>query len=113
MLLLSLLILLALSFLSSASTSESNLQTLRSFDAEPVLHFTLSRRGGEFASSSSGEEVAELSYLEEELQRVEGRFNLTRREVNGNKLVRKVKEKGIGGNEAGKLMGEVAGQGRW
>ena len=99
--------------LSAGLASKFSLETLRSLDNEPVLYFTLSRRGGEFASSDPGEEVANLSYLEEELQKVEGRFNLTRREVEGNKLVRKAKEKGIGGNEAGELMAEVAAQGRW
>ena len=94
-------------------TTASNLQTIRSLDEEPVLHFTISRRGGAFANWDIGDEVVDLAYLEEELQRVEGRYNLTRREAKGNKLVRRAKEKSVGGNEVGKLMGEVAGDGRW
>ncbi|KAL9112202.1 MAG: hypothetical protein Q9187_007821, partial [Circinaria calcarea] len=63
----------------------SNLQTIRSLDKEPVLHFPISRRGGAFANWDIGMEVADLTYLEEELRRVEERYNLTRREAKGNK----------------------------
>ena len=89
------------------------IESLRSLDEAPVLHFTISRRGGAFESFAPGGEIANLIYLAEELEKVERSFNLTRREVKGNKLVRKAKAKGIGGNEVGKLMGDVAASGRW
>ena len=54
-----------------------------------------------------------LTYLVEELDKVEARFNLTRREVNGNKLVRKAKVNEHGGKEEGALMGSVATDGIW
>ena len=89
------------------------IESIRSLDEAPVLHFTISRRGGAFESFEPGGEVANLAYLAEVLDKVEGRFSLTRREVKGNKLVRKAKAKGVGGNEAGTLMGDVAASGRW
>ncbi|MCJ1383636.1 hypothetical protein MMC17_006750 [Xylographa soralifera] len=89
------------------------LQILQSLDDVSVLHLTISRRGGPFESFAPGEEIANLTHLAEELKKVEERFNLTRREVKGNKLVRKAKAKGVGGNEVGVLMGEVAGVGNW
>ena len=103
----------AFSLLHTAFTAKSSIKALQDLDDEPVLYFTLTRRGGQFASSDLGSEIANLAYLEEEVQRVEARFNLTKREVKGNKLVRKAKAKGVGGNEEGKLMAEVAVEGRW
>ncbi|MCJ1288023.1 hypothetical protein MMC26_007376 [Xylographa opegraphella] len=100
-------------FLLSRRTHASSAEILQSLDDVPVLHLTISRRGGRFESFASGEEVANLTHLAEELKKVEERFNLTRREVKGNKLVRKPKVRGVGGNEVGVLMGEVAGAGKW
>ncbi|MCJ1395559.1 hypothetical protein MMC18_008445 [Xylographa bjoerkii] len=97
----------------SIHTGASNLQLLQSLDDVPVLHLTISRRGGPFESFAPLQEIANLTHLAEELQKVEERFNLTRREVKGNKLVRKAKVKGIGGNEVGVLMGKVASVGNW
>ncbi|KAI9715594.1 MAG: hypothetical protein M1812_005898 [Candelaria pacifica] len=77
--------------------------------SSPVLHFTLARRGGAFPTDN----VANLTYLAEELAAAEARFNQTRREIKGNKVVRKPKEKGVGGGSFGLLMGEVGQQGRW
>ena len=91
----------------------SNAPDLRSLDDVPVLHFTLSRRGGLFSSKDPGQELANMTYLAEELRKVEARFNLTKREAKGNKLVRKVKENGFGGADGAKLMGEVGENGRW
>ncbi len=78
-------------------------------NSSPVVHFTLARRGGAFPT----ENVANLTYLAEELASAEARFNQTKREINGNKVVRKPKEKGVGGGDFGLLMGEVGQQGRW
>ncbi|KAI9879838.1 MAG: hypothetical protein M1830_006861 [Pleopsidium flavum] len=75
----------------------------------PVLHFTIARRGGAFPT----ENVANLTFLAEELEKAEARFNLTRREVRGNKLVRKAKERDVGGKEEGSLMGNLGLDGRW
>ncbi|MCJ1431473.1 hypothetical protein MMC27_000826 [Xylographa pallens] len=107
-----LLVLLPVFFLSRR-THASSIRILQSLDDVPVLHLTISRRGGPFESLAPGEEIANLTHLGEELKKVEERFNLTRREVKGNKLVRKAKVKGVGGNEVGVLMGEVAGVGKW
>ena len=102
-----------LSHLHVVFTTESNAKALQALDDEPVLYFTLTRRGGQFKSAELGNEVANLTYLEEEVQRVEARFNLTKREAKGNKLIRKAKARGVGGNEAESLMAEVAVEGRW
>jgi len=110
---LSFLLLATTLLLSYASVIPSNIPTLRSLDEVPVIHFTISRRGGAFESFAPGGEVANLTYLAEELNKAEQRFNLTRREVKGNKLVRKAKVKGVGGSEVGKLMSNVAEDGRW
>jgi len=110
---LSFLVLTTILLLSPTSAFPSDNPTLRSLDEVPVIHFTISRRDGAFESFAPGEEVANLTYLAEELERAEERFNLTRREVKGNKLVRKAKVKGIGGNEVGKLMSNVAEDGIW
>jgi len=75
----------------------------------PTLHFTIARRGGAFPT----EDIANLTFLADELATAEARFNLTRREVRGNKLVRKAKERGVGGKEEGKLMGDLGLAGRW
>lgn len=75
----------------------------------PVLHFTIARRGGAFPT----ENIANLTFLTDELARAEARFNLTRREVRGNKLIRKAKERDVGGKEDGNLMGELGLAGRW
>lgn len=77
--------------------------------APPVLHFTIARRGGAFPT----ENLANLTFLTEELGKAEARFNLTRREVKGNKLVRKAKERDVGGKEEGRLMGRLGVDGRW
>ena len=108
-----LLLVAAPSFFLSTHTLASNLQVLQSLNDVPVLHLTISRRGGPFGSITPGEEIANLTYLANELEKVEERFNLTTREVKGNKLVRKAKVKAVGGNEVGQLMGEVAVNGKW
>ena len=86
---------------------------LRSLDKAPVLHFTLARRGGEFAATESGRDFVNLTYLIAELDKAEARFNLTRREVKGNKLIRKAKVNGLGGKNEGALTGSVAADGIW
>ncbi|KAI4283298.1 MAG: hypothetical protein L6R38_002263 [Xanthoria sp. 2 TBL-2021] len=43
----------------------------------------------------------------------EARFNLTRREVKGNKLVRKAKSRALGGKDDDELMGQMASNGTW
>ncbi|KAI9824456.1 MAG: hypothetical protein M1832_001991 [Thelocarpon impressellum] len=75
----------------------------------PVLHFTLERRGGSFPT----DQIANMTFLTEELRAAEARFNLTRREMNGNKVVRKAKERAEGGGEYGLLMGDVGRNGSW
>lgn len=86
---------------------------LRSLDTAPVLHFTLTRRGGKFAPTEFARDYVNLTYLAEELEKTEARFNLTKREVKGNKLVRKAKNNEVGGRDPSALMGEVAADGVW
>lgn len=85
---------------------------LRSLDNAPVLHFTLTRRGGKFAPTEFAKDFVNMTYLGQELEKTEARFNLTQRQVKGNKLVRKAKSEG-GGKEEGGLMGSVAEDGIW
>ena len=85
----------------------------RSLDTTHVLHFTLTRRGGKFAPTEFALDYVNLTYLAEELEKTEARFNLTKREVKGNKLIRKAKSNEVDGRGAGVLMGEVAVDGIW
>ncbi|KAL9103986.1 MAG: hypothetical protein Q9163_001006 [Psora crenata] len=86
---------------------------LRSLDAAPVSHFTLTRRGGPFASTEFSTDNVNLTHLVEEQIKAESRFDLTKREVKGNKLVRKAKVNGGSGRGEGALMGQVAADGVW
>lgn len=101
-------LLLPLAFAASSAQA-----VLRTLDNAPVLHFTLARRGGEFTATQYGRDLVNLTYLVGELDKAEARFNLTRREVKGNKLVRKAKLNELGGKDEGALMGSVAGDGIW
>lgn len=92
------------------SASES---VLRSLDVAPVLHFTLARRGGKFAATEWTKDYVNLTYLTEELEKIEDRFNLTQRVVKGNKLVRKAKTNGAKGSDEEALMGKIADDGLW
>ncbi|KAI9669465.1 MAG: hypothetical protein M1817_004690 [Caeruleum heppii] len=74
-----------------------------------VLHFTISRRGGPFPTN----DVADFDFLTAQLAAAEARFNLTRRDMHGNKVVRKPKERGAGSRDGDLLMGEVGRQGNW
>ena len=87
--------------------------TLHSPNATQVLHFTLTRRGGKFAPTEFARDYVNLTYLAQELEKREDRFNLTKREIKGNKLVRKAKSNGVGGRDANALMGQVALDGIW
>ena len=106
---------LQISHIISISLSLSPIlgSSLRSLDTTPVLHFTLSRRGGEFNGTKSNKDHVDLGYLAAELQRSEGRFNLTRREVKGNRLVRKAKVEAQAGNTERLLAGDISADGIW
>ena len=54
-----------------------------------------------------------MTYLTEQLALAEARFNLTRREVRGNKIVRVPKERLVGGADPERLLGEVGQLGNW
>ena len=115
---LSLLVLITTCLLPATLASPS---VLRSLDAAPVLHFTLTRRGGTFAFNDDTinsledprHELTNLTLLAEELGKVEARFNQTKREVKGNKLIRKAKDAGAGGLGGGTLMGDIGANGVW
>ena len=101
--------LLLFSPLTSATLSPS---ILRSLDTAPVLHFALSRRGGVFTGNEFLKDCVNLTYLAQELERTESRFNLTTRVVKGNRLVRKAKlDESL--RDEGALMGKVADDGLW
>ena len=86
---------------------------LRSLDNAPVLHFTLTRRGGKLAPTEAGRDFVNLTYLAQELDLTEARFNLTQRQVQGNKLVRKARDAPSSEKDQGVLMGKVAEDGIW
>lgn len=86
---------------------------LRSLDVAPVFHFTLTRRGGNFAATEWTKDYVNLTYLTQEVEKIEDRFNLTQRVVKGNKLVRKAKIDGTKGSDEGALMGKIAEDGLW
>ncbi|KAI4243841.1 MAG: hypothetical protein L6R40_003223 [Gallowayella cf. fulva] len=87
--------------------------SLQSLDNAPVAHFTLARRGGTFEATIPGNDSVDMDLLLGQLERAEARFNLTRREVKGNKLVRKAKSKALGGKDDDELMGQMASNGTW
>ncbi|KAL8719316.1 MAG: hypothetical protein Q9225_003660 [Loekoesia sp. 1 TL-2023] len=86
---------------------------LQSLDEAPVIHYTLARRGGTFEATRPGNDSLEMDFLLRQLEEVETKFNLTRREVKGNKLVRKAKSNAVGGKDDDGLMGELAVNGTW
>ncbi|KAL8761814.1 MAG: hypothetical protein Q9184_002098 [Pyrenodesmia sp. 2 TL-2023] len=96
-----------------STTYTSHQSVLQSLDEAPVVHFTLARRGGTFEATRPGNDSAEMSVLIEQLEKIEAKFNLTRREVKGNKLVRKAKSRAVGGGDENELMGELAVNGSW
>lgn len=86
---------------------------LRSLDTVPVVHFTLARRGGVFAASEWLHDYVNMTYLIDELEKTENRYNLTRRVIKGNRLVRKAKIDGVNGQNERALMGKLADDGLW
>lgn len=98
---------------STLASAFDHANVLRSLDTAPVLHFTLTRRGGKFAPTEFARDFVNMSYLAQELEKTEARFNLTQRQVKSNKLVRKAKNLSVGGREEGVLMGDVAQGGIW
>lgn len=101
------LLLAAIPYISSTQT------TLHSLDNAPVVHFTVVRRSGTFEATVPGNDSVEMDFLLEQLEMAEARFNLTRREVKGNKLVRKAKSRALGGKDDDELMGQMASNGTW
>ncbi|KAL9000451.1 MAG: hypothetical protein Q9169_000968 [Polycauliona sp. 2 TL-2023] len=99
--------------IASIPCIEGSQTSLRSLDNAPVLHFTVARRGGTFEATVPGNDSVEMDFLLEQLRTAEARFNLTRREVKGNKLVRKAKSRAMGGKDDDELMGQMAANGTW
>ncbi len=97
---------------SAAGTNPNRHIALHALDTAHVIHFTLSRRGGVVNTTSFSKDYVNLPNLLHNLEQAEARFNLTKREVKGNKLVRKAKDVS-GSGEEGVLMGEVATEGVW
>ena len=86
---------------------------LQSLDEAPVIHFTLERRGGPFSATSWPTDCANFTYLTQQVETIESRFNLTKREYKGNKLVRKTKTEESGGSGKDMLFASVAVIGNW
>ena len=86
---------------------------IHSLDSVPVIYFTIARRGGAMNATLDAQVNVDFDYLSQELQKTEGRFNLTKREFKGNKLVRKAQSRGAANKAEGLLMGEVALDGLW
>ena len=74
-----------------------------------AIHFVLARRNGAFAPNRT----ADLDLLSSQLAEAEAKFNLTQREVRGNKVVRAPRGKAVGGGETNKLIGEIGRAGNW
>ena len=74
-----------------------------------VVHYTIERRGGRFPVNP----IANMTFLTEQLQAAEARFNKTRREMHGNKVVRRPKDNDMNKVDLGKLIGEVGRDGAW
>ena len=110
-------LLIILSFLITLSSCQQaktrSQKILQSLDNAPVIHFTLSRRGGTFEATKPSSDHLELDILLEQLRLTEARFDLTQREVRGNKLVRKAKTHAVGGQDENGLMGKIASNGSW
>ncbi|KAL8693364.1 MAG: hypothetical protein Q9218_001801 [Villophora microphyllina] len=106
-------ILFCLTLCGTARSLGNPRSTLQTLDDAPVIHFTIARRGGTFEATRPGNDSVELDVLLEQLGNVEVRFNLTRREVKGNKLVRKAKSQAVGGKDDEELIGELALNGTW
>lgn len=109
----SLTVLLVVSTVGSIRSTQGAQSILQALDEAPVVHFTLSRRGGTFEATRPGNDSIGMDFLLEQLADVEAAFNLTRREVRGNKLVRKAKSQSVGGRDDDGLMGVMALNGSW
>ncbi|KAL8963231.1 MAG: hypothetical protein Q9193_000482 [Seirophora villosa] len=99
--------------LGSIRSTQGAQSILQALDEASVIHFTLRRRGGTFEATRPGNDSVGMDFLLEQLADVEATFNLTRREVRGNKLVRKAKSQSVGGRDDDGLMGEMALNGSW
>lgn len=106
-------LLIILALLSIANEASGSQSILRSLDVAPVLHFTLARRGGKFAATEWIKDYVNMTYLTQELEKIEDRFNLTQRVAKGNRLVRKAKIDGAKESDTGALMGRIADDGLW
>ena len=108
-------LILTTSYLGTVLANKKSFTDVTSLDDVPVLHFTIQRRGGSFDPLNTRNDIANLTYISEELVRVQERYSLTRRKVKGNKLIRKIKEAGIGGGQGDEspLMKPISEAGRW
>ncbi len=74
-----------------------------------VAHLTLNRRGGAVAQH----EPANLTHLVKLLRDVERRYARAKREVNGNKLVRRWRARSTGSANDEQLLREPGQEGSW
>jgi hypothetical protein len=89
----------------AASISHTGNTCHRASSTHPLRHLSTRR-------CFPAPDIANLTYLLEQLQDVEKRFDTTTRDFNGNKVVRKPKR--LHGTQAGTiLLGEVAREGNW
>jgi len=73
------------------------------------IHFTLLRRGGAFDPG----EIANMTFLAEQLAIAEERFSATKREIRGNKVVRVARGDVRPAGHYDRLLGEVGRSGSW
>ncbi|KAF2101588.1 hypothetical protein NA57DRAFT_35284 [Rhizodiscina lignyota] len=79
----------------------------------PGVHFTIRRRGGAFSIPLHPGEVANMTFLSQQLDIAEGRFNHTTRKFSGNTVVRIAKDRRLWEEDHGKLLGRVGKEGSW
>ena len=75
----------------------------------PVAHLILNRRGG----AAARRELANLTHLVQLLHGTERRYHRTRREVKGNRLVRKWRARSTGTTIDQQLLSEPGQDGSW
>ena len=86
---------------------------LQSLDESPVVHYTLERRGGPFRATLGSTDCANFTYLTQQIETIESRFNLTKRAYQGNRLIRKTKTDESDGKSKDILINNVAETGSW
>ena len=105
--------LLLLLFCSCLVLAIGEQSILRDLDEAPVIHYTLERRDGPFGGTAWPTDRANLTYLQQQIEKTEARFNRTRREYQGNKVIRKALNEESLYSEEDMLFDNVMETGLW